>query len=252
MATRKVNSPLLADTGITFCWVDTMANLKTVAHPAVGAATSKIAVLEGYNSIQDGGGGIFCWDYNATTENNGTIIRPTDVSATLPGRWRRLYSGPVNVKWFGATGLGASDDRAAIQQVIDLVSAQGGGVVYLPAGNYNISQVLIINAEGVSIIGDGKGATFIRKAGIDSTIFDLFTVHYCHIADLALTMQRGTPSQGAAIFFEQGCTSPTIERVYIGSMWQGIIYVAEMFLRLSWYGPLRFVTLIWRIHFTSV
>lgn len=223
MATGNVNSPLLAHTGTTFCWVDTMANLKTVAHPAAGEATSKIAVLEGYHSMQDGGGGVFCWDYNATTENNGTIIRPADVPAASPGRWRRQYSGPVNVKWFGATGLGTSDDRAAIQEVIDLVSAQGGGVVYLPAGNYNISQVLIINAQGVSVLGDGKGATYIRKAGTDSTIFDLFTVHYCHIADLALTMQSGTPSQGAAIFFEQGCTSPTIERIYIGSMWQGII-----------------------------
>ncbi len=37
-----------------------------------------------------------------------------------------------------ATGDGHANDRAAIQAAIDRAQADGGGVVYLPAGTYKI------------------------------------------------------------------------------------------------------------------
>ena len=53
--------------------------------------------------------GFFYYDPADTTsaDNGGTII----VSGTK--RWKRLYSGAVNVKWFGAKGNGVDDDTAA-------------------------------------------------------------------------------------------------------------------------------------------
>lgn len=47
-----------------------------------------------------------------------------------------LLQRSVNVKWFGATGDGVTDDTAAIQAAID--SLPNGGTVYVPAGNYMI------------------------------------------------------------------------------------------------------------------
>lgn len=41
-----------------------------------------------------------------------------------------------NVKDYGATGVKADDARAAIQKTIDACAAAGGGIVYLPPGEY--------------------------------------------------------------------------------------------------------------------
>ncbi len=227
LTNQDSHSGLVAETtqeigGTGFQWVDTIvggtgtpSNLRDTA----GSATTGVAVVGGYNVVGDGGGGVFHWDPGSHTgDNGGTIIVPT---ASSTGRWRRIYSGALNAKWFGA-GLGAADDQAVLQSVINVAGSQGGGVVYLPAGNYPVSNILIINALGVSVIGDGKNATFIKKTGIDSTIFYLAAAHYCQIADLSLTMLSGSPSTGSAIWFNSGSTGVTIQRVYIGSMWQGI------------------------------
>jgi polygalacturonase len=45
-----------------------------------------------------------------------------------------------NVKDFGATGDGVTDDRAAIQASIDDAAAQGKGGIFIPAGTYRVSR----------------------------------------------------------------------------------------------------------------
>ena len=53
-------------------------------------------------------------------------------AAPLYGAGAAVY----NVKEFGATGKKSDDARAAIQQTIDACAKTGGGVVYLPPGEY--------------------------------------------------------------------------------------------------------------------
>ena len=50
----------------------------------------------------------------------------------------------VNVRDFGATGDGLSDDRAAIQAAIDFAITAGESRVYIPAGRYRILAPLLI------------------------------------------------------------------------------------------------------------
>lgn len=61
-----------------------------------------------------------------------------------------------NVKDFGATGDGVTDDAAAIQSTIDHAFAVGGGIVRFPVGSYLILTGLTGRAL-VSCIGDSKG-----------------------------------------------------------------------------------------------
>jgi len=55
-----------------------------------------------------------------------------------------------NVKDFGAVGVaveneeGWNDDAPAIQKALDAAATNNGGVVYLPAGNYYVTQTLVI------------------------------------------------------------------------------------------------------------
>ncbi len=55
----------------------------------------------------------------------------------------------VNVVDFGATGDGATDDRAAIQNAIDYANNNGGGTVFFPAGTYIVSPVPNANPQQV-------------------------------------------------------------------------------------------------------
>lgn len=63
-----------------------------------------------------------------------------------------------NVKTgFGAKGDGVADETLAIQRAIDAAAEVGGGVVYIPSGNYLISDKLIVR-KPIIIIGQGKGS----------------------------------------------------------------------------------------------
>lgn len=85
----------------------------------------------------------------ASADNGGTVL----VSSS-GARFKRLYGGSLNVKWFGAKGDGVNDDGPAIQSAID-----AGGVrshIYFPQGTYKITSSLTINHPEITLYSDFK------------------------------------------------------------------------------------------------
>ena len=79
-----------------------------------------------------------------------------------------FYGNVYNVRTDGrlarkATGNGSTDDQQAIQAAIDRAAADGGGVVYLPAGTYKMQQ-----GGGASLFM--RSRVVVRGAGKDQTI----------------------------------------------------------------------------------
>jgi len=70
---------------------------------------------------------------------------------------------------YNADKTGANDATSVIQKAIDNVGQNGGGVVFLPAGEYSISivgsklQALRIKYSNVVIRGEGPDKTFIKS-----------------------------------------------------------------------------------------
>ena len=111
--------------------------------------------------------GMFLFTAGDTTlGNGGTIFQATGM---VSGTYRRIFSGPVNVRWFGAipdaviTNLTppyitvtsyVTDNRAAIQAAITFMLGQPGltgGTLYFPAGNYYIGGTsILVNLLGPS------------------------------------------------------------------------------------------------------
>gem|GEM_PF-2565679 len=123
--------------------INLMADLRTTA-----PTTDFFCNLLGYHEINDGGGGSFYWDSNATeSDDGGTIIQ---VSGIATGRWKRLYDKVVNVKWFGANGTPAND-HTAFNAALSV-----GEEIRVPAisTGYTIERLLI--PEGKRIVGEGK------------------------------------------------------------------------------------------------
>jgi hypothetical protein len=74
--------------------------------------------------------------------------------------------GPtLNVKAFGATGDGVTDDTAAIQRALDAAATADGGIVFFPNGRYKVTATLAITNNGVSIIGAGINSADITFTG---------------------------------------------------------------------------------------
>lgn len=81
--------------------------------------------------------------------------------------WLGVGGEVFNVKAFGATGTGAGDDRPAIQAAVDAAhAAPHGGVVYFPAGEYNICNGSITlprsYTKALTLRGDGPTISILR------------------------------------------------------------------------------------------
>lgn len=160
-------------TGSNFIWVDTIVtDLRSLSSGSDDAGTSKpVAVVGGYRAPGDGGGGVFYWS-SGGTDNGGTVIVPgggVGSDAGAAGCWKRIYSGPLDVRWFGAipnqtTVLADAGIAAAIAAAP--TSSPGGrptsGIVYFPAGTFTISTAIILGScDGVILRGAGKMVTRI-------------------------------------------------------------------------------------------
>jgi hypothetical protein len=115
-----------------------------------------------HHTTADGqGGGLFYWDSSSiSTDNNGTIIKLTSVAT---GRYKRLYSGAINARWFGAVIDGSTNDATAITAAALL------GVVYIPSGTCLVDANLIL-VNG--LYGDGIGQTILKHGtNVTNTTF---------------------------------------------------------------------------------
>jgi hypothetical protein len=92
-------------------------------------------------------------------------------------QWVSVVGEVIDVKDFGAVGDGAADDTLAIQTAIEAAVAAGGGMVYLPRGVYEISDVLVLNMGApdvsVALVGAGCNSTQIVQS---NNAVDLFQI----------------------------------------------------------------------------
>lgn len=142
--------------------VATMAELKTL-DPNSGVST---VLVQGYNKIGDGGGGLFIKLNTDQGVNLGTRIKSNFAGYS----WDRIRSGSINVKWFGADGSrdGTQDDTIAIQNAIDTASISNASssdkssAVYFPGGTYRVSNLTLHPA--MTFYGDGMADQTVLKA----------------------------------------------------------------------------------------
>lgn len=139
-----------------------------------GSATDNLCTVLYYDTINDGGGGDFFWNASSTAaDDGGTILQVTGLAT---GRWFRLYSGAINVKWFGAKGNGSTDDTAALQHLFQVVG-DNRRAIYFPRGAFIVDSgaILLRGKSRIEIYGDGPAST-LRPSVQEGTI----TKQYYH------------------------------------------------------------------------
>lgn len=114
-------------------------------------------------------------------------------------------ASPVNVKAFGATGNGITDDTAAINAAIAALPATGGSL-YFPAGNYYTSSCGFTLAVPFLAYGAGQTSRDDSQTGSQitcgSSTANLFTVtaKVGTFRDLGFWNSASAPTAGAAVF----------------------------------------------------
>ncbi|MFO0647408.1 MAG: glycosyl hydrolase family 28-related protein [Polyangiales bacterium] len=207
-----------AATTSSVLWFDSIATLRSYSV----MANDSFALLLGYDTRGDGGGGVFAWKAGApptgVLDDDGIVIVS---SGTTTGYWVRIYSGPINARWFGARGDGSHDDTVAIQKTINSVGAgnytTAGGLgskgysgVYLPRGCYKVTSTLSIAFKGVDIVGDGKCATEVLFVPANTsgtqTLFDFKmpsgVLYQCALRDLWITSSDTSTNKVAVQLYD--------------------------------------------------
>jgi len=163
-------------------YLDKIVDLRNLTSLSSG----KDYVVAGYFKPGDGGEGTFVWidDTAPPADDGGIIIRNTQTISPLPsGYFKRIYSGPINVRWFGAI-MGATDPNPPIdphtgsaytQPIADVTpyvhaardskEFANNGTLYFPKGVYpgafdftsKYGSPTFIRNE-INLIGDGEGS----------------------------------------------------------------------------------------------
>lgn len=95
-------------------------------------------------------------------------------------------------QWWGAVADGVNDDLASIQAAIDVLGAYEGGIVFLPAGHYLISDYIDLNLTDVHLVGAGATNTIIFQVTNTKDAIHV-SGDYVQVRDLQL---RGAPLLG--------------------------------------------------------
>jgi hypothetical protein len=130
------------------------------------------------------------------------------------GAWVRIFSGPVNLMWFGATNDNTGTNTAALQCAF---TAAAGRTVLAPAGRYAIGSTVRHNGV-VNLIGEGMGAapgTFLNTAECTQfiasfaagDIFAITTIYGCTFSGFQMNSSAGQRTLGAGIHISG--TSPS-------------------------------------------
>jgi len=141
----------------------------------------KVPVVFGHKSSHEKGG---------QDEIDITKLKGYDENV---GSNKKKTSSWVDVKTdFGAIGDGVADDTVAIQNAAS--SLTNGGTLYFPAGNYKISNTILLN-KGIVVLGAGLHLTSFTMSDSTKFALNLFvrssTTEYFEVKGITINAKYG-------------------------------------------------------------
>lgn len=113
----------------------------------------------------------------ATTALTGATVASAGVDyavALSSGAFRRAFTTFFNVKNYGATGDGVTNDTTAVTAAVTALRAAGGGTLYFPRGTYLIDSFdwdWIAGGYGKFVMRGEGSATILKKRVNDGATF---------------------------------------------------------------------------------
>lgn len=124
-------------------------------------------------------------------------------------------SGFVDVRGFGSTGDGRTDDTAALQGALDACASRGGGTVFVPAGTYRIRPIRIGTRTtlhldaGSKLLGSTTLADYpVEAAGASGHESNRAGLVTCEGGDAVAIVGRGVIDGSARAFVKEDLSYP--------------------------------------------
>lgn len=172
---------------------------------------------------------IWKFDASSAASADGFDIIASN-NSLITGRWLRTIP-VINVRTFGATGDGTTNDAPAIRSAMSALTTLGGGSLYFPRGTYLLStrdsggHQFIPLTSNLHIYGDGMGATTLKVANnlahnwgvfsqYDDTPDELTDIT---IRDLTIDCNgtNNLMSDGDSLYYDSGIELSACDRVFI-------------------------------------
>lgn len=118
------------------------------------------ATVSGRQWFNSGATGVFSGDASSATV--------TATGSSSPRSLANWAADVINVKNFGATGNGTTDDTAPITTALTYARTSGSGCVYFPTGIYRVSSNFLVPSF-TAVVGDGSQSSIIKCAAAGST-----------------------------------------------------------------------------------
>ena len=108
-----------------------------------------------------------------------------------------IYDVKIDVTDYGATPNDETDDTEAIKRAIHVINENGGGIVYIPEGKYNISEIRL--GTKTILAGAGMDKTILNCIGTSWTCYGFPVIRqsesgYNGICNLTLKEEAGVMS----------------------------------------------------------
>ena len=166
----------------------------------------------------------------STNFTSGTVVT-SDWLNTVDAN---VFDYTINVKNFGATGDGVTDDTAAINAAIDFAATKNTKRLYFPDGVFLISAPLTaLTGSQWSIQGAGQHATYIRSTANDRIFAsDARTaeIYWHEYRDMTLERVAATPyesSVGIVVLGDTGSVTglqyATFAGLRFNNLYRGIV-----------------------------
>jgi hypothetical protein len=227
--------------------VDTLSQLRSQAVPTSGTFKWINVDRHGSSASPDKtrGGGVFRWDptfgsdsaflaaFNAIfsgSDDDGTVIKPTALTAAQPGRWVRDGAGEVNVEWFGAVADGntaapTSNDKPFEKAIKSANFAFSDSTrsafrapkgLVIPAGTYKFTRTtpLPTLTGCTGMVGRGGRATLEFSVDGDCIVAK---GPYKVFRDLYINNRSTTFSTRAVVLHIKNCAYGTFENLNVNA-----------------------------------
>ncbi|MEH6784778.1 MAG: glycosyl hydrolase family 28-related protein [Alcanivorax jadensis] len=197
---------------------------------------------QGVEILDNGWSGLFRWDSSnlssqvaadevTTGEGDGGVyVAPASDKTGATGSWVRVFSGPVNLRWYGAKGDGTTDDTPAVKAAV-LYCITNQKALFCPSGTYIIRPItdsgpvylnkgITADGMGLTMYGEGRGKTIFKEGDGETEAGGRFTtMFYCWLDDPATNMyEYGTFSFADMTFDKNGRSNADPPTLY---EWEG-------------------------------
>lgn len=196
-----------------------------VTHSATRAALAALSTSGGPAFLREAGReGVFVFDganlsaQVAADPAQGVYVAPASDVTGATGAWVRKYSGPIDIRWFGAvadcTALGVgTDNAAAINGALAVAALNKGGEILVPRSTlgYRVASSITITG-GVKLSGQGfsqsPGGAFPSAHRASLLVFDP------NVAGLKFFAFTDNAANNQVIEFESSIYS-VVEDIYL-------------------------------------